>query len=169
MTAELGGRGKPVTDSRIATVWAHGVDHVVHLGMEPLPWPSGSQDQILDRGELACLPVSVWHRRIYVDPWGQEQVDCEVWRPRMALLAELWRCLAPDGVLVAEEPAAPPAWGQDPRHESPAWSVAAWQAMVGPAAPALRLGLPGEWIWIDHGWHQGLLRVELRKGPPRRD
>ena len=149
---------------RLAPRWAPGVDRVVALGFEPLPWPSGSLDQVIDTGELACLPVSVWRRVLYDDAAGRDRVEATVWRPRLYLLGEIWRVLAPDGLLVAAEPAAAPAWGTDPRHDSPAWTEGAWRAYCGADPAARAWGLPGAWTLVETTWAGGVCRAVLRKG-----
>lgn len=99
-----------------------GVDHVIWLGFEPLPFPAASVDVFLAWDVLEHLPQAVWQ----IGPGGPT-----VHRPRIALLREIHRCLVPGGLFKSATPVADPAWAQDPTHEAPPWVEETWEYYCG--------------------------------------
>jgi len=98
-----------------------GVDHVLTLGFDPLPFAANSVDEYVAYDLLEHLPATVW--RATATGW-------EPHHPRIFLLAEIYRTLVPGGSFYSETPSLLPEWAQDPTHEAPPWVPETWRLCV---------------------------------------
>jgi len=132
MTVDLGCGAHKRGDIGIDRVPGPGVDHVLTLGFDPLPFPDASVAEFFAYDLLEHIPVSVW--------------ECAQGRwvpfyPRIFLLREIWRCLEPGGRFTSQTPVVLPAWAQDPTHEAPPWVEETWDYFCGRQPVAAQYGI----------------------------
>lgn len=143
---------RPLGIDRVA--WP-GVDYVLALGFDPLPFPDNSIDEYVAYDVLEHLPVTVWSDRD-----GQ-------WRPhypRIFLLAEIYRTLQPGGTFYSETPSLLPEWAQDPTHEAPPWVPETWRYFCGQMGDVPRYyGIAFGFELLDIAWTHHHLCVTVKK------
>lgn len=102
-----------------------GIDHVLDLAVDPIPYPDNHFDEVEASQVLEHIPTQLRWPESVIIPEGSKVV----WRlrfPRVEIMREIYRVLKPRGVLVASVPHIDVErnvmrWAQDPTHIGPPW------------------------------------------------
>jgi len=162
MKLNIGPGKSGIGDIKIDLYPFEGVDHVLDLAVEPIPYPDNTFSQVEASQVLEHIPTQLrwfdagWHLRF----------------PRVELMKEIYRVLAPGGILHASIPANYPAWAQDPTHVDVPWNREAfayfcnqWGGGSQGNEAALSSGINFGFQWVED-WlteDRSILTVKLRK------
>jgi hypothetical protein len=139
-TVDLGCGSNKRGDVGVDVVALPGVDHVVHLGFEALPFEDESIDKFVAHDFLEHVPMCVWVER------GGKIVRLT---PVIYLLNEVWRCLRRGGRFEHATPVfagmlpVQEVW-QDPTHVS-VWTAHTMQYFCGGFGGSRPGGLPAQY------------------------
>lgn len=113
MILNLGPGCSGIGDVKIDLAPFPGVDQVLDLVVDPIPYPADTFNQVRAEQILEHIPTQLrwredgqWHHSF----------------PRVELMREIHRVLTPGGILHASVPNAWPEWAQDPTHVDVPWN-----------------------------------------------
>ena len=162
MIVDLGCGGNKRGDIGIDAVAGPGVDYVVQLGVETLPFGSDTVDRFEAHDFLEHLPVSIWLPKPQLIADGES--GWIIRRPRIFLLREIYRCLKPGGTFFSKTPGKLPEWAQDPTHEAPPWVPETWDYFCGGYGDLPKqYGIDFAFELIERQWDGAHLAVLVRK------
>lgn len=104
-----------------------GVDHVLDLAVEPIPYPDNYFDEVEASQVLEHIPAQLrWPDYEFNVGTGEYKMFWHLRFPRVELMREIHRVLKPRGVLVASVPGVDEErhverWAQDPTHVDVPW------------------------------------------------
>lgn len=110
-----------------------GVDHVLDLAVESIPYPDNHFDEVEASQVLEHIPTQLRWQEVFLEleHGGQGRITKLVkeWRlrfPRVELMREIYRVLKPGGILLASVPGHDKErnamrWAQDPTHTDVPW------------------------------------------------
>jgi len=154
MTVDLGCGATKRAAIGIDRVPGPGVDYVLTLGFDPLPFADGTVEAFVAYDLLEHIPGSVW-----VGAGGR----WTPFYPRIFLLREIYRCLQPGGTFTSQTPTALPEWAQDPTHEAPPWVAETWDYFCGRQPVAAQYGIDFAFELVECQPVHHHLRVVVRK------
>lgn len=176
-TLNIGPGSSGVGDVKVDLFPYPGVDHIVDIAVEPLPFLDNTFDKVLAEQVLEHLPTCIRWRESSVegvDSFGKAEIQtkwCRRWA-RVEAMREIYRVLKPSGILHASVPKGYPEWAQDPTHDSVPWPqemfgyfAGQWGGNERGKEPTCTAGIDFAFEWVDSWLNErgSILTVQLRK------